>query len=67
MGGRVMDSPDMTKMGEFYWSGEEGFIRLGNSFYEEHRIVQLDLLQDTIWQLQKKYESMVIRVQSEDL
>mgnify|MGYP003626015279 FL=1 len=62
-----MDSPDMTKMGEFYWSGEEGFIRLGNSFYEEHRIVQLDLLQDTIWQLQKKYESMVIRVQSEDL
>jgi len=63
----VMDSPDMTKMGEFYWSGEEGFIRLGNSFYEEHRIVQLDLLQDTIWQLQKKYESMVIRVQSEDL
>ena len=63
----MMDSPDMTKMGEFYWSGEEGFIRLGNSFYEEHRIVQLDLLQDTIWQLQKKYESMVIRVQSEDL
>tara|TARA_R110000824_G_scaffold107966_1_gene254685 strand:+ start:56 stop:250 length:195 start_codon:yes stop_codon:yes gene_type:complete len=62
-----MDSPDMTKMGEIYWSGEEGFIRLGNSFYEEHRIVQLDLLQDTIWQLQKKYESMVIRVQSEDL
>lgn len=63
----MMDSPDMTKMGEIYWSGEEGFIRLGNSFYEEHRIVQLDLLQDTIWQLQKKYESMVIRVQSEDL
>jgi len=63
----VMDSPDMTKMGEIYWSGEEGFIRLGNSFYQEHRIVQLDLMQDIIWQLKKDYESMVTRVPSEDL
>ena len=50
-----MSSPDLVKMGTIYWMAEEGFIAWEENFYDEDRVLRIDLLQD----LKAKIEEML--------
>ena len=50
-----MSSPDLVKMGTIYWMAEEGFIAWEENFYDEDRVLRIDLLQD----IKAKIEEML--------